>query len=33
MVMATGAPFPGGKARLGRDPDHLLPSSPEVENE
>jgi hypothetical protein len=31
--MGTGDPFPGGKARPGRDADHLPPSSAEVENE
>jgi len=31
--MSTGGPFPGGKARLGRDAHHLTPSSAEVENE
>jgi hypothetical protein len=25
--MGTGGPFPGGKAQLGRDADHSLPSS------
>jgi hypothetical protein len=30
-TMGTGIPFPGGKARLGRD--HPLPSSVEVKNE
>jgi hypothetical protein len=29
----TGGPFPGAKARPGRDTDHLPPSSAEVENE
>jgi hypothetical protein len=29
----TGDPFPGGKARPGRDADHSPPSSVEVENE
>jgi hypothetical protein len=28
-----GGPFPGGKARLGRDADHSPPSSAEVVNE
>jgi hypothetical protein len=28
-----GGPFPGGKARPGRDADHSPPSSAEVENE
>jgi hypothetical protein len=32
-TMGTGGPFPGGKARPGRDADHLPPSSAEVENE
>jgi hypothetical protein len=32
-TMGTGGPFPGGKARPGRDADHSLPSSTEVENE
>jgi hypothetical protein len=31
--MVTGGPFPGGKARPGRDADHSPPSSAEVENE
>jgi hypothetical protein len=31
--MGTGGPFPGGKARPGRDTDHSPPSSAEVENE
>jgi hypothetical protein len=31
--MGTGGPFPGGKARRGRDADHLTPSSAEVVNE
>jgi hypothetical protein len=31
--IGTGGPFPGGKARLGRDADHLPPSSAEVVNE
>jgi hypothetical protein len=31
--MGTGGPFPGGKARLGRDADHSPPSSAEVKNE
>jgi hypothetical protein len=31
--MGTGDPFPGGKARPGRDADHSPPSSPEVVNE
>jgi hypothetical protein len=29
----TGGPFPGGKARPGRDADHSPPSSAEVVNE
>jgi hypothetical protein len=32
-TMGTGGPFPGGKARLGRDADHSPPSSADVENE
>jgi hypothetical protein len=32
-TMGIGGPFPGGKARQGRDADHSLPSSTEVENE
>jgi hypothetical protein len=32
-TMSTGDPFPGGKARPGRDADHLTPSSAEFENE
>jgi hypothetical protein len=31
--MGTGGPFPGGKARPGRDADHSHPSSAEVKNE
>jgi len=31
--MGTGGPFPGGKARPGRDVDHSPPSSAEVKNE
>jgi hypothetical protein len=31
-TMGTGGPFPGGKARPGRDADHSPPSSPEVVN-
>jgi hypothetical protein len=31
--MGTGGPFPGGKARPGRDADHSPPYSAEVENE
>jgi hypothetical protein len=30
--VGTGSPFPGGKARPGRDADHSPPSSAEVEN-
>jgi hypothetical protein len=32
-TMGTGGPFPGGKARPGRDADHSSPSSAEVVNE
>jgi hypothetical protein len=32
-AMGTGGPFPGGKARPGRDADHSPPSSSEVKNE
>jgi hypothetical protein len=32
-TMGTGGPFPGGKARPGRDSDHSTPSSAEVVNE
>jgi hypothetical protein len=32
-TMGTGGPFPGGKARPGRDADLSLPSSAEVVNE
>jgi hypothetical protein len=32
-TMGTRGPFPGGKARLGRDADHSPPSSAEVVNE
>jgi hypothetical protein len=32
-TMGTGDPFPGAKARPGRDTDHSSPSSVEVENE
>jgi hypothetical protein len=32
-TMGTGGPFPGGKARLGRDADHSHPSCAEVVNE
>jgi hypothetical protein len=31
--VGTRGPFPGGKARPGRDTDHLPPSSAEVEYE
>jgi hypothetical protein len=31
--MGTGGPFPGAKARPGRDADHSPPSSAEAENE
>jgi hypothetical protein len=31
--LGTGGPFPGGKARPGRDADHLPPYSAEVKNE
>jgi hypothetical protein len=31
--MGTGNPFPGAKARPGRDADHSSASSAEVENE
>jgi hypothetical protein len=31
--MGTGGPFPGGKARPGRDADHSSPSNAEVVNE
>jgi hypothetical protein len=31
--MGTGGPFPGGKARPGRDADHSPPYSAEVKNE
>jgi hypothetical protein len=31
--MGTGGPFPGGKARPGRDADHSPPSSAEVAND
>jgi hypothetical protein len=31
--VGTGGPFPGGKARQGRDADHSPPSSAEVVNE
>jgi hypothetical protein len=32
-TMGTGGPLPGGKAWPGRDADHSIPSSAEVENE
>jgi hypothetical protein len=32
-AVCTGRPFPGGKARPGRDADHSPPSSAEVKNE
>jgi hypothetical protein len=32
-TMGTGGPFPGAKARSGREADHSPPSSAEVENE
>jgi hypothetical protein len=32
-AMGTGGPFPGGKARPGRDADHSSPSSAEIINE
>jgi hypothetical protein len=32
-TMCTGGPFPGVKARPGRDADHSPPSSADVENE
>jgi hypothetical protein len=32
-TMGTGGPFPGAKARPGRDADHSHPPSAEVENE
>jgi hypothetical protein len=32
-TMGTGGPFPGAKARQGRDADYSPPSSAEVENE
>jgi hypothetical protein len=32
-TMGTGGPFPGGKARPGRDADHSPPSSAEFVNE
>jgi hypothetical protein len=33
MGTCTGGPFPGDKARPGRDADHSPPSSAEVKNE
>jgi hypothetical protein len=32
-TMGTGGPFPGGKARPGREADHSPPSCAEVKNE
>jgi hypothetical protein len=32
-TMGTGYPFPGGKARPGRDADYSPPSSAEIKNE
>jgi hypothetical protein len=32
-TMGIGGPFPGAKARPGRDADHSPPSSTEVDNE
>jgi hypothetical protein len=32
-IMGTGSPFPGGKARPGRDADQSPSSSAEVDNE
>jgi hypothetical protein len=32
-TIRNGGPFPGGKARPGRDADHSPPSSAEVEND
>jgi hypothetical protein len=32
-TMGTGGPFPGGKARPGRDVDHSPPPGAEVDNE
>jgi hypothetical protein len=32
-IGGTGGPFPGGKARPGRDADHSPPSSAEVKKE
>jgi hypothetical protein len=32
-TMDTGGPFPGAKARPGRDADHSPPSSADVDNE
>jgi hypothetical protein len=31
-TVGTGGPFPGAKARPGRDADHSLPFNAEVEN-
>jgi hypothetical protein len=31
--VGTGCPFPGAKARMGRDTDHSPPPSAEVKNE
>jgi hypothetical protein len=31
-TMGTGGPFPGAKARPGRDADHSLPPSVEIKN-
>jgi hypothetical protein len=33
LYKGTGGPFPGAKARSGRDADHSPPSSAEVKNE
>jgi hypothetical protein len=32
-TMVTGGPYPGAKARSGRDADHSPPCSAEIENE
>jgi hypothetical protein len=32
-TVSTGGPFPGDKARPGRDADHSPPSSAEIKNE
>jgi hypothetical protein len=32
-TMGTGGSFPGGKAQPGRDADHSLPLSAEINNE